>query len=44
MSEETLDRRELLLQAMVAAEEGSLEAPEEKEIEQESVENEAVSS
>lgn len=32
MSEETLDRRELLMQAMEAAEEGTLEAPEEKEI------------
>lgn len=33
MSEEQLDRRELLMQAMEAAEEGSLEAPVEKEIE-----------
>ena len=33
MSEEQLDRRELLLQAMEAAEEGELEAPIEKEIE-----------
>lgn len=32
MSEESLDRRELLMQAMEAAEEGTLEAPEEKEI------------
>lgn len=44
MSEETLDRRELLLQAMEQAEEGTLEAPEEKEIEQESVETEEVRS
>ena len=43
MSEETLDRRELLMQAMEAAEEGTLEAPEEKEIEQESMETEAAS-
>jgi hypothetical protein len=33
MSEEQLDRRELLLQAMEAAEEGELEAPIEKDIE-----------
>jgi hypothetical protein len=33
MSEEQLDRRELLMQAMEAAEEGNLEAPVEKEIE-----------
>jgi hypothetical protein len=33
MSEESLDRRELLMQAMDAAEEGELEAPIEKEIE-----------
>ena len=33
MSEENLDRRELLMQAMEAAEEGELEAPIEKEIE-----------
>jgi len=33
MSEEQLDRRELLMQAMEAAEEGELEAPIEKEIE-----------
>jgi hypothetical protein len=32
MSDEQLDRRELLMQAMEAAEEGTLEAPEEKEI------------
>ena len=32
MSEEQLDRRELLMQAMDAAEEGTLEAPEEVEI------------
>ena len=32
MSEESLDRRELLMQAMEAAEEGTLEAPEEVEI------------
>lgn len=32
MSEETLDRRELLMQAMEQAEEGTLEAPEEVEI------------
>lgn len=32
MSEETLDRREILMQAMEAAEQGELEAPEEKEI------------
>ena len=32
MSQEQLDRRELLMQAMEAAEEGILEAPEEKEI------------
>ena len=32
MSEEQLDRRELLMQAMEAAEEGTLEAPQEKEI------------
>jgi len=32
MSEEQLDRRELLMQAMEAAEEGTLEAPEEVEI------------
>jgi hypothetical protein len=44
MSEETLDRRELLLQAMEAAEEGTLETPEEKEIEQESMETEEVRS
>ena len=33
MSEENLDRRELLMQAMEAAEEGELEAPVEKDIE-----------
>jgi len=32
MSDQELDRRELLMQAMEAAEEGELEAPEEKEI------------
>jgi hypothetical protein len=32
MSDEQLDRRELLMQAMEAAEEGTLEAPQEKEI------------
>ena len=32
MSEEQLDRREILMQAMEAAEEGELEAPIEKDI------------
>jgi hypothetical protein len=39
MSEEQLDRRELLMQAMEAAEEGELEAPEEVEIEVEPVDD-----
>ena len=39
MSEEQLDRRELLMQAMDAAEEGELEAPEEVEIEVEPVDD-----
>ena len=44
MSEEILDRRSMLEAAMEAAEEGTLEAPEEKEIEQEPVETEEISS
>lgn len=42
MSEEQLDRRDMLMQAMEAAEEGTLEAPEEKEIDKEPLEAEAV--
>jgi hypothetical protein len=42
MSEEQLDRREQLMQAMEAAEEGTLEAPKEVEIDQEPLEAEAA--
>jgi hypothetical protein len=42
MSEEQLDRRTMLEAAMEAAEEGTLEAPEEKEIDKEPLEAEAV--
>jgi len=42
MSEEQLDRRDMLMQAMEAAEEGALEAPKEVEIDQEPLEAETV--
>ena len=42
MSEEQLDRRDMLMQAMEAAEEGTLEAPKEVEIDQEPLEAETV--
>ena len=42
MSEEQLDRRTMLEAAMEAAEEGTLEAPEEKEIDEKPLEAEAV--
>jgi len=41
MSDEQLDRRDMLMAAMEAAEEGTLEAPEEVEIDQEPLEAEA---
>jgi hypothetical protein len=42
MSEEQLDRRDMLMAAMEAAEEGTLEAPKEVEIDQEPLEAEAA--